>query len=344
MRKVSNIKHILIVRLSAMGDVAMLPHALRAFQEVYGSVKVTVVTKELFKPFFKDLNVDFFIPQSEELDGGVRGILRMVNRASLLRVDAIVDVHDVVRTKIFRAALWLQGVRCSHIKKDRDEKKKYIKNHSINSLPPLKHAVVRYCDAIRALGFEFDNPTPAIKPQRPNPMGEKSGVWIGVAPFSAHEGKIYPLEKMERNIEQLSLKYDRVFIHSGGGDELEFAQKMESRHQNVTALFGRIKLAEEIDLISHLDCVVTMDSLVMHLASLMATPAVSVWGATHPSLGFLGYGFDMSGVVGLDDLECRPCSIYGNLECQFGDYRCMNNIDSQRVVDMVESVLQKSRS
>ena len=95
MRKVSNIKHILIVRLSAMGDVAMLPHALRAFQEVYGSVKVTVVTKELFKPFFKDLNVDFFIPQSEELDGGVRGILRMVNRASLLRVDAIVDVHDV---------------------------------------------------------------------------------------------------------------------------------------------------------------------------------------------------------------------------------------------------------
>ena len=343
MRKVSNIKHILIVRLSAMGDVAMLPHALRAFQEVYGSVRITVVTKELFKPFFKDLNVDFFTPLPEELDGGVRGVLHMVRRASKLKVDAVIDVHDVVRTKIFRVGLWLQGVKCSHIKKDRDEKKRYIKSHSITSLPPLKHAVVRYCDAIRALGFQFEDPIPAIKPQRPNPMGEKSGVWVGVAPFSAHEGKIYPLDKMAKTIEQLALKYDRVFIHSGGGVELEFAQKMESQYSNITALFGRIKLAEEIDLISHLDCVVTMDSLVMHLASLMATPAVSVWGATHPSLGFLGYGGDISGVVQQNDLECRPCSTYGNLECEFGDYRCMNKIDSQRVIDRVDSVILRSK-
>ena len=63
---------------------------------------------------------------------------------------------------------------------------------------------------------------------------------------------------------------------------------MEALYPNVTALYGKIKLGDEMNLISNLDCVVSMDSLVMHLASLMATPTVSVWGATHPGLGFAG--------------------------------------------------------
>lgn len=75
---------------------------------------------------------------------------------------------------------------------------------------------------------------------------------------------------------------------------------MEREHPNVTALWGRVRFAGELDLIANLDCVVSMDSLAMHMASLVATPVVSVWGATHPALGFLGYGCPPEGVVQLD--------------------------------------------
>lgn len=85
-------------------------------------------------------------------------------------------------------------------------------------------------------------------------------------------------------VKLLSEKYDRVFIHSGGGAEAEFAREMERTYANVTALNGILKdLGSEMDLISNLDCVVSMDSLVMHLASLVATPVVSVWAPRTPN-------------------------------------------------------------
>lgn len=339
-RNSDKIKHLLVVRLSAMGDVAMLPHALRAFREAYPAVKITILTRALFKPFFKDLDVDFFVPTEDELGKGVMGLLRMAHRASALGVDAVVDVHDVWRTQIFTMALWLRGVKIVRIKKDRKEKNIYTKGGNIISLPPLKHTVIRYCDTLRKLGFEFDDPKPVIKTTCENPMGEKSGVWIGVAPFSAQRGKIYPADKIAEVVRLLSERYDKIFIHSGGGEEQVFASRMESLYPNVEAVFSRLKLDSEIDLISNLDCVVTMDSLVMHLASLVATPVVSVWGATHPALGYLGYGDYENSVVGLD-IPCRPCSIYGKKECKYGDYRCLSGISPQIIVDKVAEVIKK---
>ena len=76
---------------------------------------------------------------------------------------------------------------------------------------------------------------------------------------------------------------------------------------------------------SHLDVMLSMDSANMHLASLTGIPVVSVWGATHPMAGFLGYNQDPENVIQID-LECRPCSIYGNKPCQRGDYACLQNI------------------
>jgi len=118
------------------------------------------------------------------------------------------------------------------------------------------------------------------------------------------------------------------------------AQEMERLHPNVTALFGRVKMAGEIDLIANLDCVVSMDSLVMHLASLVATPVVSVWGATHPGLGFFGYGCDPRGIVQAD-MECRPCSVFGNKPCRYGDYRCLHAVTPAMIVERVEEIVGK---
>lgn len=331
-------KHLLIIRTSALGDVAMLPHAIRAFKEAYPRVKVTVLTRKFLQPLFKGLDINFLFIDDFSQYGDFVGLWRMAGRIKSIGVDAIADIHGVHRSKLLRAMCRLRGMIPNRaIRKGRVEKW-FRMGYSNHAAVPLKHSVIRYCDVIRRFGYQFDDPKPATKPELENPMGIKSGRWIGFAPFSAHAGKTYPAEMRERLVEMLAERFDQVFIHSGAGDEAAFAEAMESRYNNVTALWRRLPFSEERDLISHLDCVITMDSLVMHLASLVATPTVSIWGATHPEFGFTGYGCDPDGIL-QEEMPCRPCSVYGNKPCKSGDYRCLKAITPERVVECVERIL-----
>ena len=188
-------RHLLVIRTSAMGDVAMLPHALRALKEAYPEVKVTVATKSLFHPFFEGVDVDFLDIETRRTHRGIRGAIRFAREAAELKIDAVADMHNVLRSKMVRAALHLRGIPVSVIHKGRIEKYMRLGRGS-EGVKPLKHTVIRYCDVFRRLGFDFPDPGRPRTP-RPNPMGEKQGIWIGFAPFSAQPGKTYP-EKVER--------------------------------------------------------------------------------------------------------------------------------------------------
>ena len=106
------------------------------------------------------------------------------------------------------------------------------------------------------------------------------------------------------------------------------------RYTHVENMAGKLShIGEELALISRCQVMLAMDSGNMHLASLAAVPVVSIWGATHPLGGFLGYGQNMEDVIQRTDLPCRPCSIYGNKPCQFGDYRCLTGIAPSQVLE-----------
>ena len=319
-----------------MGDVAMLPHALRALRAVYPDLRITVATRPMFRPFFRGLDVEFLEVDLKAKHHSLRGMWQLAREARQLGVDAVADVHDVLRSKAFRLSMWLHGIRTAHIDKGRAEKRRALA--SGGDFEPLKHSVVRYCEVIRALGFEFADPTPAAKPaEHDRPLGDKQGSWVGFAPFSAHAGKTYPDGQSRRLVELLAARYDRLFIHGGGGREQEFALEMEQRYPNVTALFGKVRFAGELDVMADEDCLVSMDSMAMHMASLVATPVVSVWGATHPKLGFLGWGSPLSNALQAD-IPCRPCSVFGAKPCQFGDYRCLGAITPEMVAAKVAEI------
>lgn len=335
-------RHLLVMRNSAMGDVAMLPHALRALMAAYPALRVTVATQPMFRPFFAGLGVDFLDVDTKGAQHALFGMWRLAAEARRRGVDAVADVHGVMRSEAFGLSMRLHGIAVAGIRKGRAEKRRFIRRGG-RGMEPLRHTVVRYCDVFRRLGFVFDDPTPATPHERPNPMGEKQGVWVGFAPFSAHAGKTYPEAMSREAVALLAERYERVFIHGGGGREAEFAQEMERMHPNVTALYGRVRFAGEMDLIANLDCVVSMDSLVMHLAALVGTPVVSVWGATHPGLGFLGWGCDPGNVL-QTEMACRPCSVFGSKPCKFGDYRCLRAVTPEMIVRQVAAALEKKKA
>jgi ADP-heptose:LPS heptosyltransferase len=108
------------------------------------------------------------------------------------------------------------------------------------------------------------------------------------------------------------------------------------RYNNVISV-PHIKhsMADELSLLSHCDLMLTMDSAWMHLASLVGLPVVSVWGATHPFAGFMGWKQSAGNAVQVD-LPCRPCSVYGNKPCMRGDYACLNLITPEQIVEKIE--------
>ena len=105
---------------------------------------------------------------------------------------------------------------------------------------------------------------------------------------------------------------------------MEVLSKWEKKIPNTTSLAGKLSLSDELNMISKLRVMISMDSANMHLASLVGTRVVSVWGNTS-ICRILGYGQKEEDVVGVKDLTCRPCSVFGDKECYRGDWACLEN-------------------
>lgn len=338
-------KHILIVRLSAMGDVAMSAPVVRQLRRAHPRMKITILTRPFFQPFFRDTRgVNFLEPDFKGRHKGLAGLWRLYREIKALRVDYVADLHDVLRTKILTLLLRLSGTRVAVIDKGRGEKRTMTRKFR-KILTPLTPTIERYRRTISELGLNISIPDGLKKIDRDLPkeileiVGEKSGRWVGFAPFAQHKGKIYPTVLSDSLIGLLAAKYDQVFLFGGGAYERDFAECMQVRHPKVVSVIGMMGLAQEMDLISNLDCMITMDSASMHMASLVGTPVVSVWGATHPHIGFYGHGQDLKNAVQID-MPCRPCSVYGNKVCMYKDYRCLSGITPESIVERVDSVIE----
>ena len=93
-----------------MGDVAMTVPVLRAFSLQYPNVKITVVSRPFFKPFFDDIeNITFFPIDLKVRHKGFLGLLRLFSDLRKLNIDAVADLHNVLRSKIIRTLFALNG-------------------------------------------------------------------------------------------------------------------------------------------------------------------------------------------------------------------------------------------
>ena len=131
----------------------------------------------------------------------------------------------------------------------------------------------------------------------------------------------------------------RIFFFGKGHQEDKFLSMWSAQYrQCINATRYCENMYQELIIMSHLDVMLSMDSANMHLASLTSVPVVSIWGATHPFAGFMGYNQSKDNVIQLD-LDCRPCSIFGQKLCQRGDYACLKNIPPERIVERIESII-----
>ncbi len=344
-------KNLLIIRFSALGDVAMTIPVIHACAMQNPQLNITVLSREGMRPLFSRMpgNVHFIGANLKGRHQGVPGLNRLFMELRAMHFDAVADMHDVLRTKYLRMLFRLTGVKTAYIRKDRKQKKA-LTDCVDKRLVPLKTSFERYADTLRQLHIE-------VTPRFCSLFGEGKGNlklveavtgekrdgehWIGVAPFAAHRGKIYPLPLMEKVIETLSHeeKY-RIFLFGAGKYERSILEQWEAKYSRTLSLAGKLQMDTELVVMSHLDVMLSMDSANMHLASLTATPVLSIWGATHPYAGFMGWNQSEKLAIQLD-MKCRPCSIYGNVPCMREDYACMEMIEPAAVVERIKQLIDK---
>lgn len=342
-------KHLLVIRLSAMGDVAMTVPVLKSLMASYPDLKITILTKAAFKPIFWGL--DSVTVHIADVNGAHKGIIGLWNLYKELRplgFNAVADLHNVLRSKVLKLFFQLGGIPYAQIDKGRKGKKALTAKKN-KVFAPLKSTHQRYVEVFNALGYSFtlaetnflDKHIVAEKTLEI--IGNDSRKWLGIAPFAAFSGKMYPLGLMRDVVLKLNNtnKY-KIFLFGGGATEKSLLDSWGMESESCINLVGKLSFTEELALISNLDLMVSMDSGNAHLAAMYGIPILTLWGVTHPYAGFYPYGQEPNNALLVDrgKYPLIPTSIYGNKAPQ--DYvDAMKTIEPNAVIDKVLELLEK---
>ena len=337
---------LLVIRTSAMGDVALTTPVLEGVRKQYPDVELILLTRSSFQPFFSSISgLRLFFPDLNRKHKGFLGLVRLFRDIrSLGKFDYIIDLHDVLRSKILRILFRLSGVPVSVIDKGRSEKKAVITG---KKKPLLKHSVERYRDVFSKAGFPLElSGGPWIIPSAEAKI--KAGLMlyspdelnIGVAPYATHKLKRWPEENMIRLLGLISEKHKSRFWLFGGKEDSERLETFQTRVPGSFNLAGKFNLDEELGMMSKLDLMIAMDSSNMHMAALVGIKVISIWGGTDPLSGFGAWmqpeNFSIS--IPVNELTCRPCTTYGKGECRRGDFACMNWLTPQIVFRKMDNL------
>ncbi|HEY1193337.1 glycosyltransferase family 9 protein [Flavobacterium sp.] len=331
------------MRLSAMGDVAMTVPVLRAFVKQYPTVKLTVISRPFFKPFFDGIpNLEFFAFDEKERHKGFPGLLRLYKDVKKLKIDAFADLHNVLRSKVVSLLFALSGKKRATVDKGREGKKELTRteNKIFKQLPTMFE---RHAKVFEELGFPLDlsNPTfpekAVLNADILEIIGNQNSKLIGIAPFAQYDSKVYPLDLMKEVIEKLAENpTNKILLFGGGKKEIEILDSLAQPFENVINMAGKIKFQQELQLINNLDVMLSMDSGNAHIAAMLGVKVVTLWGATHPYAGFLPFNQSLENALTSDRNQYPklPTSVYGNKIVE-GYEDAMRTILPQHVFDKV---------
>ena len=103
-------------------------------------------------------------------------------------------------------------------------------------------------------------------------------------------------------------------LFGGGKKEIELLDTLSKNKENVIVVAGKLQFQQELQLISNLDLMLSMDSGNAHIAAMLGVKVITLWGATHPFAGFSPFHQPIENALTADRVlyPKLPTSVYGN--------------------------------
>lgn len=320
------LKKILIIRFSSIGDIVLTTPVLRCVKAKFPNAEIHFLTKKTFESVItSNPNVSRVITIDKE-------VREVTNVLKAEKYDYVIDLHKNIRSRQVKSLVKSPSASFNKY----NWEKWLLTNFKINKMPDV-HIVDRYLEQVKELGvvndlkgldFFIESKNEVTNPPFPN--------YVCLVIGAAHATKALTIEKMVEVVDSI----DTNFVLIGGPGEKEKAEEVIKLAKN-SKLFnacGGFNIEQSASLLKQSSCVITPDTGMMHVASALEKPVISVWGNTVPAFGMYPYipqNKDLVHIVEVKDLKCRPCSKIGYPACPKKHFNCIQQLDVIQIKNLV---------
>ena len=305
----------------------------------YPKIKITVLTTKFFSILFNQIpNINFIYFQPKHKT--IAGLFKLSREINKIKPDQIIDLHDVLRTKILRFFLMDKIGNTYVLNKGRKEKLSLIKG---STLTQLKSMHQRYSDVFSNLNINIDLDD-FVHYNKINIDQNKYGFTssdklIGIAPFAGHTCKEYSIKNILSLIDLLDKTYQILIFGAPGQEEKKIIQ-LCINNSNRHVISSNYSLEEQMAIISNLDVMISMDSANGHIASLFGINVITIWGATHPYTGYSAFRQPNKNAIipDLVDFPNLPVTIYGS-KCPPNYLEAINSIRPEKILERLDQII-----
>jgi 3-deoxy-D-manno-octulosonic-acid transferase/heptosyltransferase-1 len=343
---------ILIVKLSAIGDVIHTLPAVNALRAHYPGAHIAWVAEEAAAPLVKGHPaLDRVIVSgrkrwAEALRSGyrrqetLREIGRFLRDLRDTRYDLVIDFQQLLKSGAV-TALARGGVKVGFGPGMQHMEMSYLfLNRRIPSVSMEHHALSRNLMLLRALGVPASRivyrlPMDAVDHEAAAALLKQAGIagdrpLVAVNPVAQWKTKLWPNHRFAALADRLIHDHGVDIVFTGGPDDRPTVADILSRMRRKAGdLTGQTTLRTLAALYRRARMVISTDTGPMHLSAAVETPVVAIFGPTAPwRTGPFGPGH---AVVRLGP-SCSPCF---KRSCPRGDHLCMTGLDVDAVLKAV---------
>lgn len=330
--RTSSVKKILIVRFSSIGDIVLTTPVIRCLKQQLQGVEIHYLTKNIYRQL---LEGNKYIDKIYGIDKNILAISAMLKAENY---DLIVDLHKNLRS--LGVYFLLSKPKISFRKLN--ILKWLLVNMRTDFLPRI-HIVDRYMNPLKKLGIKNDGkgldffiqPGSHEEIAKALPAKFNNGYYC-IAIGSKQTTKMMPYEKLLALCNELH----KPVVLLGGRDDEETGKKIASASSNnVFNACNVFSLGGSAAAIQNSEALITPDTGMMHIAAALKKKVISVWGSTVPAFGMYPYyppGKENYYIIENNDLICRPCSKLGYRECPEKHFKCMNDIDLNKIFSLLD--------
>jgi ADP-heptose:LPS heptosyltransferase len=309
---------ILIVRFSSIGDVVLTTPVVRCLKQQLNGVTIHYITKKAFLPVLVNN------PYIDHLITIEKSVAEVLEELKSEAYDYVIDLHHNVRTLRLKRALKKRSFAFP-----KENIRKFLLTQFKYNVMPKVHVVDRYFEAVKHLGVTSDGLGCDIVLTEKDQVNlaeyqltEKQFLAVAMgAQFATKQLPITLLTNCLTEIEQ------PIVLLGGPMDSDRALALMETLPKaRLINLCGKLSLLQSTSMTAQAKLLITGDTGLMHLASAVQTPVVSIWGNTVPDFGMYPY-FPVNqkqfSIHEVPNLSCRPCSKIGYQSCPKKHFKCM---------------------